>query len=109
LVSVTYCRYTSFFELPGPIENINNLLLWIVKWSRAGGEEKRPYLADPEAAAQLLIRMFREGSFGPLTLDDCSPETIADWFRADGNSIEEKYEEVEGLRGTIIRHKKSAD
>ncbi|KAI9347735.1 P-loop containing nucleoside triphosphate hydrolase protein [Obelidium mucronatum] len=32
------------------------------------------------SASRAFVHMFRDGSFGPITLDDCSPEGIKSWF-----------------------------
>ncbi|KAJ3044125.1 hypothetical protein HDV00_003229 [Rhizophlyctis rosea] len=35
---------------------------------------------DLDAAARYLLRSYRDGAFGPLTLDDCSEEALKTYF-----------------------------
>ncbi|KAJ3009190.1 Mitochondrial GTPase [Thoreauomyces humboldtii] len=41
---------------------------------------RAPAELDLQRAARHMVQLFREGAFGPLTLDDCGPAAIERWF-----------------------------
>lgn len=101
-------RYTNLLGLDRPAIDLEDFLTCIQAWSRinrsfvipdatspsvsrgASSERRQhsppprkvPLLTDRHAAAMYAIRLFREGAFGPLTLDDCSEEGILGWVKA---------------------------
>ncbi|KAJ3192038.1 Mitochondrial GTPase [Irineochytrium annulatum] len=111
LNQVASCRqkYTTSLNI-GPTNDINFLLDTVIQNSRkpaAGKDNKRPRLIhDTHAAALSFIQAFREGEFGPLTLDDCTTEGLEHWWERPADDIISRKElvnrqECEGLRGKI--------
>ncbi|KAJ3332406.1 Mitochondrial GTPase [Blyttiomyces sp. JEL0837] len=84
-------NYTNLLNLETPTDNIDELLTKVIQWSKSRlsssstyPNTRPPIIPDKTAAARYLIRKFREGDFGPLTLDDCSSEGLESWFQENG-------------------------
>ncbi|KND04686.1 uncharacterized protein SPPG_00399 [Spizellomyces punctatus DAOM BR117] len=59
------------------------------------GPKKNGTDLDIQRAAKYMIGLFRDGAFGPMTLDDCTPTTLDDWLK--GSSAESGVEaQLEG-------------
>ncbi|KAI8618878.1 P-loop containing nucleoside triphosphate hydrolase protein [Chytriomyces sp. MP71] len=67
--------YASLLALDAPATQIHPLLMSVVA---AGRAQRVPQSSSMAEAAHVFISLFRKGAFGPLTLDDCSPEGMAE-------------------------------
>lgn len=82
LVLFRYCKH---FGLTEPTNDINHVLHHIAAREKyvlggSGGVGGRDQIHDLERAAVALVKAFREGKLGNITLDDCSEEALRLWF-----------------------------
>ena len=83
----------------------------MISWSRnqslnkpIDSTKKIPVIIDSLTASSYLIRQFRAGGFGQITLDDCSEEGVLHWIKNASPVQKIKgMNEVEGLMGKIIQ------
>ena len=91
MLILTNKRYVKYFDLKEPSNSIDVVLLSICKIQGlfVGGGLSLPLKKsmfdqyegyDVDRAGSLLIRAFREGKLGNITLDDCSEEALDNWF-----------------------------
>ncbi|KAJ3390611.1 hypothetical protein HDU92_000364 [Lobulomyces angularis] len=88
-------KYVKFFDLRGPSNNINRVLLEIAEKKKlflGGGPgklEKDNIIIDVnngydlDKSAEIFIRSFREGEFGFLCLDELDEKSIKKWFEEE--------------------------
>ncbi|ORY50298.1 GTPase [Rhizoclosmatium globosum] len=96
--------YKKIFNLPDRAENIHEVLNAIVAAKNPIKSEYRfPAINSQAEASRAFINIFRKGVFGPLTLDDCSPDGMDSWFADSTSAVPRDVSlEREGARGKII-------
>ncbi|KAJ3236744.1 hypothetical protein HDU81_010474 [Chytriomyces hyalinus] len=106
--------YTTLLGLKGKTTDIQEVLTALIERSH---EPPRPNPDNPKVnmariprvntniqASHELVALFRKGTFGVMTLDDCSDEGVDAWFAHDAEGFKalESSTVTEGLRGKII-------
>ncbi|KAJ3070847.1 Mitochondrial GTPase [Podochytrium sp. JEL0797] len=96
--------YCKGFGLDRATENVAEVLDAIMRKSKEDGRDREPdefkvrQSSNPVEAANAFLALFREGAFGPMTLDDCSEEGMEEWKQGVKNVSGQR----EGARGKIL-------